>query len=91
MGIGHIKHNERKFDEAFDDYCRAVAILEEFHPTNHILIAINLEWIGIILNQKSLYSCAIEYLEKCLRIKEASLPPKHLSIALTVSNLGQVQ
>ena len=64
-----------------------LVILEEFHPMNHINIATRLDWIGSCWFKTINFNRAIEYFEKCLRIREASLSSKHLSTIDTLSNM----
>ncbi|CAF0823215.1 unnamed protein product [Adineta steineri] len=90
MDIGRIKVNQSNFDGALDDFSRAVALLQEYDPLNHSELVIDLEWIASIYNQKQCYHRAIEYLQQCLLIQEASLSPKHVSIVKTLTILAEV-
>jgi tetratricopeptide (TPR) repeat protein len=90
QSIGDVRFEQKKFDEALVYYLRAVAILERFHPMNYTKILTGLEVIANILYKNSLYSRTIEYGERCLRIREASFSLEHLSIAVTLSDFGQL-
>ncbi|CAF0833405.1 unnamed protein product [Adineta steineri] len=52
MDIGRIKVNQSNFDGALDDFSRAVTLLQEYDPLNQSELAIGLEWIASIWNQK---------------------------------------
>ncbi|CAF0833416.1 unnamed protein product [Adineta steineri] len=90
MDIGRIKVNQSNFDGALDDFSRAVALLQEYDPLNHSELAIGLEWMASIWNQKQCYRRTTGYLQQCSFIQEASLSPKHVSVAKTLSILAQV-
>lgn len=66
-------------------------LLEEFHPTDKIRIATGLQCVGLILNHQSRYADAIIYLEKCCKIREASLSPDHSSVISSLQCLGEIQ
>ncbi|CAF4064784.1 unnamed protein product, partial [Adineta steineri] len=88
--IGQVKVKQSNFDGAHDDFSRAVALLQQYDPLNHSQLVNDLEWIVSIWKNKQCYRCAIEYLQQCLHIKEASLSPEHLSIAATLLDLAHV-
>ena len=71
MNIAQINYKRRKFDDVIDYYSRAVVLLKEFDPTNHVLIATALHWIVHARGEQRLYGRAIEYLQSCLRIKRS--------------------
>ncbi|CAF4307309.1 unnamed protein product, partial [Adineta steineri] len=89
INIGHVKYSQTKLDDAVDYYSRAIVLLKEFDSTNHLQIATIFYWIGIIRNRQRSFDRAIECLEQCLKIREASLSPGESDITLILSYLSK--
>ncbi|CAF0960711.1 unnamed protein product [Rotaria sordida] len=77
--IGTTFHRQENFDKAIEYHQKALEIQEKYYPSGSVFIADTINHIGHVLYDE----------EKCLLIKETSLPSQDLSITNILDWLSQ--
>ncbi len=85
LGLAYTSKGE--YDVAISYYEKALTIQKKFHIEQNPDIAIVYSNLGVAYHCKMRYDIAISYFEAALPIFEAFLPPTHVSIVKTKTNL----
>jgi len=88
--IGSSLRSKGEYDNAIENYEKALVIVKNFYGEEHPSIARYYNNIGVAWLNKGIYDKAIEYFEKALAIKEKIYDNEHPEISLVYNNFGGV-
>ncbi|CAF0779027.1 unnamed protein product [Adineta ricciae] len=86
--MGMIFYDQKKVDQAIEQFEKALSIWTKHLPPTHPNIAELLNNLATIYYQQKRYDEALRMYEKCLDIETKSLPPDHPSLAITYNNIA---
>jgi tetratricopeptide (TPR) repeat protein len=87
--LGTVYYKQNKFDEARQNYEKALKIRLQCLPPTHPDIAQSHSNVGAVLRAQGDYANALLSFTIALEIKSASLPADHPSLAITFNNIAR--
>ncbi|CAF0793202.1 unnamed protein product [Adineta steineri] len=88
--LGYIKTDQGKYEEAIQNYEKALKINEKSLPPTHEYLAYSYNNIGTVYVLSGQYSKALSFLEKALEIRQKACPTDESELGTCYGNIASV-
>ncbi|CAF3509526.1 unnamed protein product [Rotaria sp. Silwood1] len=88
--MDNILRKQEKYNEAFDNYQKVLAICEEFYSSNYKNMIVCLSNNADVLEDQKKYNEALLYRQRALTIKQEYCSSDHDEIANNLTKIGQL-